>query len=477
MSHKFQKGFPRTRFARTLFLALSVFLILSTASVVNGQEGLDDRIARATATFNDAQDLHEQGALDEAIGLYRKALEIFEEFPEAHFQLGTALVQKGDSKSAESALRRAIELRPEWTLPILPLTRILFVDGRESEAMTLIDSGIELEPSNPGLLAEKTFVLLEGSARIEDLNAMLPRLTEVTRGANPAMSALLARAALELRIGKIEEASISVKRAVSLEPDNRNALRIKCEVELTAKDFVSAIEASDRLLASDKSDGTALVTKAKALIGLGRTNQAAELLHSTSTASKETRRSLSRIIAENTTDRQTMTRLLQDFPDDDEIAFSTCTSRNVLDADAIVSVCTRFLSTPSQRGTIALGSRATALLKLGRSIEALADFEKILTQDSGQTSAKAGRALALFNLERWEESRSSFEELTTASSEFPVAFYYLGIIYDRLARPTEALTNYETFLRVADRVTMSDEIGRTELRLSILRKQIKTRKN
>ena len=452
-------------------------VMLSSVQAGYAQVEPDNRMGRAAATFNDAQDLHEQGALDEAIGLYRKALEILEEFPEAHFQLGTALVQRGDFKSAESSLRRAIALRPEWTLPILPLSRILLDDGRESEAMSLIDSGIELEPSNPGLLAEKTFALLQGSAPIEDLNAMLPRLSEVTRGANPAISALLARAALELRIGKVEEASLSVKRAVSIGPENPNALRIKSEVELASKDFTSAIETSDRLLELDRSDGVALVIKARALVGMGRADQVTQMLTSISTTNRETRTALSRILAENTSDRQTLTRLLQEFPDDVEITFSACTSRNVLDADSLVSVCTRFLSTPSDRGTIALGARAAALLKLGRSIDALADFEKILAKVPDQVSAKAGSALALFNLARWEEARTLFEELTTASSGFPVGFFYLGIIYDRLARPTEALANYEAFLRVADRVTMSDEIDRTELRLSVLRRQIKTRKN
>lgn len=458
-------------------MALWFLIAISCIGNASAQDGNEDRLARAAATFNDAQDLHEKGLIPEAIALYRKALSISEEFPEAQFQLGIALLQVGDSKEAESYLRRALELRPDWTLPILPLTRILMLDGRESEAVSLLDSGIEREPSNPALLAERAFIALDSTADATNLGRLLEKITDVTRGANSAGPAILARASLELRLGRMSEALVSVNRAVRDEPGNVNAIRLRGEIELAKEDFSSALSTADFLLSLPGSRDDAIIIKAQALIGIGRTGEGVELLNSFESLKPGLKRKASRLLARHTEDAATISRLLSIFPDDEEILFMICTSRANRSAEIVISACSRLLSLKPDRNSDALGSRAAAFLKSRRFQEALLDYESIIAVEPGNANATAGRSLALFNLGQWEAAGLSFEKLIASSSEFPVAFYYLGIIYDRLSRPLDAMKSYERFLAVADRSKMSDEIERTELRLSVLRKQSKTRKN
>jgi len=458
----------------TLILALAILLLGVEHSPAQSGEG---EFERAVATFNEAQDLHERGLLEEAIDLYRRALGFFAEFPEAEFQLGVALLQVGKTSDAEAAFRRALGLRPEWTLPVPPLARLLVESGRIEEARTLLDAGIEREPSNPALWTERANIALESETSPEELDALLSRLTEFTRGSNPSVSGLIARAALEKRLGRIDSAVLSIGRAIDSEPRNANALRLKCDIELAGADFLSALQTADRLIDVVGSNPESLLMKSQALIGLGRDAQALIILDSIETSDPKIRKRINGLLAEIADDRATLIKLMEDSPDDEEILFRACTSKGILEPMTIVSSCSKLIDIAPIRATVALGARAAAMLRLGRPSEALSDFDRILSSQPGNLSARAGRSLALFNLERWDEARMSFEALVGSSTEFPIAFFYLGIIYDRLSRPENALISYERFLTVADKQTMSAEMERAELRLSVLRRQVRSRRN
>jgi tetratricopeptide (TPR) repeat protein len=458
----------------TLILALAVLMFGAERSPAQTGEG---EFERAIATFNDAQELHEQGLVKEAIALYRRALEIFRDFPEAEFQLGVALLQVEERFEAEVAFRRSIELRPDWTLPIPPLARLLVESGRTPEALALIDIGIGREPSNSALWTEKVNIALDSETSPEGLDALLSRLAKQTRGSNAPVSALLARAMLERRLGRIDSALISVGRAIQSEPGNASALRLKGDIELAGTDFLSALQTADRLIAIVASDPDAMLLKALALIGLGRNAEASAILKSIETSDSNLRKQINGLLAEAADDGATLIKLMADSPDDVGILFRACTSKGILEPTTILSSCSRLIEISPPRAPVALGARGAALLRLGRASEALVDFERVLSSQPANLSARAGRSLALFNLERWDESRIAFEALVGSSTEFPIAFFYLGIIYDRLSRSGDARLSYERFLTVADKETMAAEMERAELRLSVLRRQIKPRRD
>jgi len=478
------RKFSAPRNSKTYFALMKIVLFsvgfLATVQIVDAQETKskdEEAIAKAIATFNDAQDLHEQGLLSEAIALYKKAIQLAGELPEAEFQLGNALLQIENKAEAELAFRRAWEARPEWTLPIPPLARLLVDRGHFDEALALIETGLEREPQNPSLWSEKARIFIATSRSEDQLKPLLSRLKELTRGARPAVSSLIALATLELRLGDSKSAYLTIIRAVDLEPENIDALRAKFEIEISKAQFVEALETSELLARIRPDDISIRLIRARALAELGRKTEATSLLKTIEGRDDDIVRTARSLLIEIADDRASLMELFGKFPNDNQLLLKICISRSIVETDVALSTCTKLISASDDHMLAALGSRAAILLRLGRAADALRDFERILLANPDSKSARSGKALALFNLERWDDARLSFEYVVAGSDELPIAYYYLGIINDKLARPDDALSNYEQFLKVADKATMDAEIERTQLRLSTLRRQVRSRRN
>ena len=50
--------------------------------------------------------------MDEAIAQYRKAVEVKPDFPDAHYNLGIAFIQKGQINDAVAEFQEAVHLNP-----------------------------------------------------------------------------------------------------------------------------------------------------------------------------------------------------------------------------------------------------------------------------------------------------------------------------------------------------------------------------
>src|SRR3982750_3658104 len=106
-----------------LFVAAVLFPLAASA-----QGDAEDR-QDAVAIFNEAQDAHEKGDLPAAIELYKKAIKILPEFAEAEYQIGNPYLSLKDRVAAEAAFRKALEIRPDWTLPMSSLGSLLVQKG------------------------------------------------------------------------------------------------------------------------------------------------------------------------------------------------------------------------------------------------------------------------------------------------------------------------------------------------------------
>ena len=126
-----------------------VFFLCFSLSAVNfsfaqGDKEPDD----AVAVFNQGQDAHEKGDLKSAIEFYKKALNIIPEFPEAEYQLGIAFLALNQTIDAESAFRRAVELRADWSLPMASLGAILVQKNKYAEAEKILTKAVEIDEMN-----------------------------------------------------------------------------------------------------------------------------------------------------------------------------------------------------------------------------------------------------------------------------------------------------------------------------------------
>ena len=113
--------------SRSFLLAIIVFILIAVCASAAAAQTVDftDGESDPVKLFERAQNAHAKGDLERALALYEAAIKLRPEFPEAEFQRGVALAALKRPAEAEIALRRAIELRKDWTLPYSALGNLL----------------------------------------------------------------------------------------------------------------------------------------------------------------------------------------------------------------------------------------------------------------------------------------------------------------------------------------------------------------
>jgi tetratricopeptide (TPR) repeat protein len=105
-------------FAVLLITGLTALGCLQTSYWKNSETIWNHSLALTSnnhiAENNLGNDLMKKGRLDEAIVHFRKALEIYANYPEAHNNLGYALASKGSWSEAIPAYRAAMRVRPNY---------------------------------------------------------------------------------------------------------------------------------------------------------------------------------------------------------------------------------------------------------------------------------------------------------------------------------------------------------------------------
>lgn len=103
-----------------------------------------------------AQSLAERGLLcqeqkdyGKAVDWYRRALEVYFQWPEVHYNLGFVLEKLGYIEEAIASYRQGIIHKPNYTNAYYNLGLILQKQGREMEAIAAYQNAIYLEPETP----------------------------------------------------------------------------------------------------------------------------------------------------------------------------------------------------------------------------------------------------------------------------------------------------------------------------------------
>lgn len=190
----------------------------------------------------------EQGRHEEAVAAHRQAVAIDDRRAEPYVNLGYALEAVGDLDGAIEAYRRGIERRPDDPVAHTNFGNVLTKAGRFHEAIRAFETALAAErrypqalnglgvalarsgrvPAGVDLWLEALAVdpgfrdafLNLGRALEADLSMgraldQVVRASTVTEGLNPAIE--LARARVELRVGRMEEATRALDRAATAE--------------------------------------------------------------------------------------------------------------------------------------------------------------------------------------------------------------------------------------------------------------------
>ena len=82
-------------------------------------------------------------------------------------------------------------------------------------------------------------------------------------------------------------------------------------------------------------------------------------------------------------------------------------------------------------------------------------------------------AAALYELKLYKQAIVEYKWIGGARPELAVVYFFIGSAHDHLGEYEDALAAYENFLRRADQQVNSLEIEKVNLRLPVLRRQIK----
>lgn len=432
----------------------------------------DDAPGDAIAIFNQAQDVHEKGDLEGAILLYKKALSVVPNFPEAEYQCGIAYLALRKTDEAETAFRKALELRADWTLPMTSLGSLLVRKAQYSEAETLLSKAIDLDSQNFPAYAALAELRLTTKAPAASLKDLLARLTEATAKARPPASVWSAKAALENALGDRPAAKRSLANALALDPQNVYALSELASIALADGDTVKADEATAQLEKIDPALDSTRLLRARVLAAGGKTVEALKLL---ATIKPETpgfsdfKAAFDVAANENGPELE---KFLESNPKNASVLGRLCKLYRIDDPSKALDYCRRASEADPTNIDHAIGFGA-ALVQARQFEQAVSLFKRLIEAAPDNSTAHANLAAALFELKRYTEAKTQYEWLIARQPDLAAAYYLLGITHDQLAEYLDAMANYQQFLRLADPVKNQLEIEKVNLRLPILQRQIK----
>lgn len=179
-------------------------------------------------------------AIEKAQPMIEKALALDPQSAEAFAALGLARTQIGQADSAESALRRAIELNEDYIPAHLWLARSLSDQGRYPEEQRVLEQALSMDPLN--------------------------ELLAVNLAQN-----------LTVR-GDAESGKTLLKNLVAVRPDSTLLLRSLSELEFYSGSLYEGWRLAQQALLLEPEDPVELASMAKLWVTLGRMDEAEQLL-------------------------------------------------------------------------------------------------------------------------------------------------------------------------------------------------------
>ena len=220
----------------------------------------------------------EAGQVDAALEELREAIRLAPEYPDAHYNLGSALLARGAVRQAIAAYRRATELDPDYAEAHNNLGVLLESLGDRAGAVEHYTRAIQVQPHQAGAHYNLANALLaEGKP-----GEALAHYRE-TLASDPAHAEAHARLGLALtQLKRRTEALAAYRRALALDPNLGNALvglawLLATAPESNVRNAAEAIALARRAMAivgADRPD--VLDTLAAAYASEGRFDQAIE---------------------------------------------------------------------------------------------------------------------------------------------------------------------------------------------------------
>jgi tetratricopeptide (TPR) repeat protein len=171
------------------------------------------------AHYNLGIALNDWGETDEAIAHYQQAIELRPGYAEAHYNLGRLLAQKGQLDDAVTHYEKALETDPADAEAQNNLGVTLFGSGRVDEALDHYRKALTIRPD----YAEASCNLANALLSKGDLDAAIARYSACLQLSPNQPEAEYDLASALLRKGRTDEAIVHYQKALELRPDSADA--------------------------------------------------------------------------------------------------------------------------------------------------------------------------------------------------------------------------------------------------------------
>ncbi|MGA7274718.1 MAG: tetratricopeptide repeat protein, partial [Candidatus Udaeobacter sp.] len=171
------------------------------------------------AHYNLGIALHDQGETDQAITHYRQAIELRPGYAEAHYNLGRLLAEKGEFNDAINHYEATLAINPADAEAHNNLGATLFQAGRVDDAITHYQEALAVRPD----YAEASCNLADALLSKGDMDGAITHYRTCVAVLPNHSDAQYNLASALLRKGRIDEAIIHYKKALELLPGNADA--------------------------------------------------------------------------------------------------------------------------------------------------------------------------------------------------------------------------------------------------------------
>ncbi len=465
-------GFSQQRFLVGLVIVLCSFgFSVRSAAQTTGADQ-DDPVK----LFERGQDAHAKNDFKAAIEYYDAAIRLKPEFPEAEFQRAMALLFSNQKDEALKGFNRAVELRPDWALAYARFGSQLsayFNDDKNGEP--ILRKAIELEAANE----EALVALADLRARAGDRNEALLLIRRATSSKQANASTWRKRAIIEIGAGDRVAALASLDRALTLEPNNLGAIDQRAKLLLDIGDKARAVEDIRALeKAGHGSELAGSFELAQMYERAGRNEDALRVLD----ALTEKDRQVPEVVAlraeltggdgSTAEERAALEQLLEREPKNAALLARLGAAYRLIDPLKSQDYFYRASQLEPNNAKFAIGY-AAALIQGRRFPEAITILRRVISKAPDEYTAHTNLALALFESKDFRGAILEYEWIANARPDVVVTYFFLAIAHDNLQEYPEALGAYEKFLARANPASNQLEIDKVNLRLPVLRDQIK----
>lgn len=185
--------------------------------------------------------LQEAGKLEESLTCLRTVAALHPDSPESHNNLGNTLLQLGAMAEARREYQIAIELNPAYSQAYGNLAHLHGMMGDYEAAATEIARAIEANPRNPDAYLNAAAIALGRDRQGEALHW----LDVLLDFAPHHLHALCMRARLLMESGSLDEAEVTVRRAMEANPESGGAVEMLAAVQRAKGADAAALKTYD----------------------------------------------------------------------------------------------------------------------------------------------------------------------------------------------------------------------------------------